>query len=545
MQRGDIVAGKYRLNQPLGSGGMAEVWSATNTFTERQVAIKFMNAQVAKTPEAAARFLKEAKVSARVNHPNIIDIHDVGQTEQSQLFLVMELLTGFPLEVALRRQTPPMTLYEFAIVMIEVGDALAAAHKAGIVHRDLKPTNIYLHKVKDGVAIPKVLDFGVSKFLEDDTNHALTVAGTVLGSPLYMSPEQARGESHLDGRTDIFAFGAILFEALCGYRPYEAKNFNALIVKIATTKPKAIDACAPHVPDSLRRVVRACMETDLKRRAQTFEEVVEMMRQAMPELEASPIRLPTPLIATAVVDPDATNALPVLRASDRPPSIAPVPYTGDTVPGMTSSGSISVPPPPPNVPSDTWAAPNTSAPSGSSWQTPNTSYASIVSVPKKRSPAWLVAAGAALVVGGIGIGAVVAARPQTDASPVAARTPDTTAPQSPASDPASAAPITTPAPEQTAPASNEPPTVSVDSLPGAKSAAPVAKGSGRLNVAASPGWCTITIDGKEHGPTPLASIDLAAGPHQIVCKPATGKARTASVIVQDGASSKYRFALDD
>ena len=545
MQRGDIVAGKYRLNQPLGSGGMAEVWSATNTFTERQVAIKFMNAQVAKTPEAAARFLKEAKVSARVNHPNIIDIHDVGQTEQSQLFLVMELLTGFPLEVALRRQTPPMTLYEFAIVMIEVGDALAAAHKAGIVHRDLKPTNIYLHKVKDGVAIPKVLDFGVSKFLEDDTNHALTVAGTVLGSPLYMSPEQARGESHLDGRTDSFAFGAILFEALCGYRPYEAKNFNALIVKIATTKPKAIDACAPHVPDSLRRVVRACMETDLKRRAQTFEEVVEMMRQAMPELEASPIRLPTPLIATAVVDPDATNALPVLRASDRPPSIAPVPYTGDTVPGMTSSGSISVPPPPPNVPSDTWAAPNTSAPSGSSWQTPNTSYASIVSVPKKRSPAWLVAAGAALVVGGIGIGAVVAARPQTDASPVAARTPDTTAPQSPASDPASAAPITTPAPEQTAPASNEPPTVSVDSLPGAKSAAPVAKGSGRLNVAASPGWCTITIDGKEHGPTPLASIDLAAGPHQIVCKPATGKARTASVIVQDGASSKYRFALDD
>ncbi|MDF2694035.1 MAG: Serine/threonine protein kinase, partial [Labilithrix sp.] len=230
MQRGEIVAGKYRLNQPLGSGGMAEVWSATNTFTERQVAIKFMNAQVAKTPEAAARFLKEAKVSARVNHPNIIDIHDVGQTEQNQLFLVMELLTGFPLEVAIRRQTPPMTLYEFAIVMLEVGDALMAAHKAGIVHRDLKPTNIYLHKVKDGVAIPKLLDFGVSKFLEEDTNHALTVAGTVLGSPLYMSPEQARGESNLDGRTDIFAFGAILFEALCGYRAYEAKNFNALIV---------------------------------------------------------------------------------------------------------------------------------------------------------------------------------------------------------------------------------------------------------------------------------------------------------------------------
>lgn len=542
MQRGDIVAGKYRLYQPLGSGGMAEVWSATNTFTERQVAIKFMNAQIAKTPEAAARFLKEAKVSARVNHPNIIDIHDVGQTEQNQLFLVMELLTGFPLEVALRRQTPPMTLYEFAIVMIEVGEALAAAHKAGIVHRDLKPTNIYLHKVKDGFAIPKLLDFGVSKFLEDDTNNALTVAGTVLGSPLYMSPEQARGESQLDGRTDIFAFGAILFEALCGYRAYEAKNFNALIVKIATTAPKDIDECAPHVPEALRRVVRACMETDLKRRAQTFEEVVAMMRQAMPELEASPSRLPTPLAATAGADPDVTNALPVLRASDRPPSIAsiPLPHTGDTAPGASVS-RISTLPPPPNVPSDTWAAHTSSAPSASSWQTPNTSYASIVAAPRTRSSAWLLAAaGVVLVVGGIGIGAVVSARPRTDTTSGVARGPETTAPRSTGADPVS----TTPPSEQTALSSNEPPTVSVNSLPGAKNATPVARGSGRLNVAASPGWCTITIDGTEHGPTPLAGVDLPAGPHRIVCKPATGKARTANVVVQDGASAKYRFALD-
>jgi eukaryotic-like serine/threonine-protein kinase len=547
MQRGDIVAGKYRLNLPLGSGGMAEVWSATNTFTERQIAIKFMNAQVAKTPEAAARFLKEAKVSARVNHPNIIDILDVGQTEQNQLFLVMELLTGFPLEVALKRQTPPMTLYEFALVMIEVAEALQAAHKAGIVHRDLKPTNIYLHKVKDGVAIPKLLDFGVSKFLEEDTNHALTVAGTVLGSPLYMSPEQARGESNLDGRTDVFAFGAILFEALCGYRAYEAKNFNALIVKIATTKPKAIDTSAPHVPDSLRHVVRACMETDLKRRAQTFDEVLAMLRQALPELEASPIRLPTPLIATAVVDPDATNALPVLRASDRPPSIRP--HMGDTIVGMapvTSSGNISVvPPTPPTGSSDTWATHPSSGPSGSSWQTPNTSYASIVSPPKKRSPAWLVAAGAALVVGGIGIGAVVAARPRLEPATTAARAPETATPLTPATPSTSAVvATTTTSTTQSTASGTDTPTVSVDALPGAKSTA-VQKGSGRLSLAASPGWCTITIDGKERGPTPLAGIDLPAGAHQVVCKSASGKTRSANVTVQDGAASKYRFALDD
>jgi len=528
MQRGDIVAGKYRLNLPLGSGGMAEVWSATNTFTERQVAIKFMNAQVAKTPEAAARFLKEAKVSARVNHPNIIDILDVGQTEQNQLFLVMELLTGFPLETALRRQTPPMTLYEFAIVMIEVGEALAAAHKAGIVHRDLKPTNIYLHKVKEGVAIPKLLDFGVSKFLEEDMNHALTIAGTVLGSPLYMSPEQARGESNLDGRTDVFSFGAILFEALCGYRAYEAKNFNALIVKIATTKPKSIDTCAPHVPDSLRRVVRACMESDLKRRAQSFDDVIPMMREAMSELEASPLRLPTPLVATAVIDPDATNALPVLRASDRPP---PVPHMGDTIPGMTAMMSQSGSIPPGSFPG--------TAPSGSYGQTPNTSYASVsIVAPKTRNPAWLVAAGAALVIGGIGIGALVGARPPSVTAGATATLP---APESNIAN-AAGAPTTEPSSSSS---SNEPPTVSVDSLPKAAAANAVPKGAGRLSLAASPGSCTIAIDGTERGTTPVAAIDLPAGTHEISCKPASGKPRVATVVVQDGATSKYRFALDD
>ncbi len=572
MERGQVIVGKYRLNQVLGTGGMAEVWSATNTFTERQLAIKFMNREVAKTPEAATRFLKEAKVSARINHPNIIDVIDVGQTEEGQLFLVMELLTGFPLETALRRQNPPMSIYELALVMVEVGDALAAAHKSGIVHRDLKPTNIFLHKVREGVAVPKLLDFGVSKFLEDDnTNHALTVAGTVLGSPLYMSPEQARGETTLDGRTDIFAFGAILFEALTGYRAYEAKNFNALIVKIATTKPKAIDACAPHVPDALRRVVRACMEPDLKRRAQTFEEVVGMLRQAMPELEASGMRLPASIVPSAVIDPDATNALPVMRASDRPR-----PMFNDTIPGMpgpldalqqqqSSSGSI-----PPgaiaypaqqNLPQVAPLSTNTnpSGPSGSSW-TPNTSYASIstVSTPSaKRNAAWLAAAGAALVIGGIGIGAVVSSSRNPTSSRPSQQQDNTSSPviELPVT-PTTGAVTTTSAEEGT-------PTISVDALPGAgganatgtvttptttgntKAVGAVPKGSGRLLIAASPGWCTITIDGKERGATPLAGIDLPAGKHQVSCKAPHGKERTASVAVQEGATSKYRFALDD
>ena len=534
METGKVVAGKYRLNQLLGSGGMAEVWSATNTFTERQLAIKFMSPQVARTSEAAARFLKEAKVSARINHPNIIEIHDVGQTDQGQLFLVMELLTGFPLEVALRRQNPPMTLYEFAIVMVEVGDALAAAHKSGIVHRDLKPTNIFLHKPRDGSPMPKLLDFGVSKFLEDDQNHALTIAGTVLGSPLYMSPEQARGESQLDGRTDVFAFGAILFEALCGYRAYEAKNFNALIVKIATTKPRSIDECAPHVPESLRAITRGCLEVDLKKRIQTFEDVTGRLRTMLPELEASGQRLPLPFTTTSAVDDEVTNALPVLRASDRPPVLA--------YPPLSLSGC---------VPPDT-AVPQLSGKSGPSWHTPSPSYASItVSTPRPRSTAWIALGAAGMIVVALGAGVGLGWKSRGGGNAPAGTSVEPVEPgpaRTAAAQPGSMSLSSGPA---TAASNSEPPSISVDSLPGAgateaaRPLGPVPHGGGRLLVNAAPGWCQLAVDGKAVGPTPVAGIDLPSGPHALRCEAPGGRVKTATVVIQEGATSRIKLPLDE
>src|SRR5580704_12855112 len=332
METGQTIAGKYRLNRLLGTGGMASVWSATNVFTEREFAIKFMLPQVARTPEAARRFLLEAKISARINHPNIIEVIDVGQAEDSSLFLVMELLTGSSLDVATRRRTPSMPVHDFMRFMRDVAEALAAAHRCGVIHRDLKPTNVFLHTDRDGRIVPKILDFGVSKILEEENNTAHTVVGTVLGSPLYMSPEQAMGAEGIDGRTDVFAYGSILFEALTGQRAYDGPNFNALIVTIATTQPRRVDDVAPQLPEPLRALIRDCLITDKTRRLDSFERVVERLDGMMIKLEKQTGPLPyarreqaaADAADAAEADVGATKAM-VTHVSERPPPPSSIP----------------------------------------------------------------------------------------------------------------------------------------------------------------------------------------------------------------------------
>jgi serine/threonine-protein kinase len=495
MEAGQVIAGKYRLNKLLGTGGMASVWSATNIFTEREFAIKFMLPAVSKTPEAARRFLMEAKVSARVNHPNVIEIVDVGQTEDGTLFLVMELLAGMSLDAALRRQNPPMSVYEFVGIMLDVARALYAAHNAGVVHRDLKPTNIFLHKDREGIAVPKLLDFGVSKFLlDDDRNNALTVAGTVLGSPLYMSPEQAMGHTSIDGRTDIFAFGAILFEGLCGFRCYDAPNFNALIVTIATTQPKDIDQYAPQLPAPLRQVVKDCLTTDRNKRVASFGPIIERLAGMLSQLEQLPYRLPTPVGAAPPSDPDATNALPaVVRPSDRPP------------------------PPPP-----TEAA---SPPGGfSPWQSAS-----------QRKPAsntgTYVALGAAVLLAFGILGGVVwyGLRSAPPASGGVA--PPTTPPSAPTSAVPSALP------------SIEPPSVDVSSLPTASPSTPKWTGMGKLKLTAPTGsYCAkILVDGVDHGPSPVVLDKVPAGPHTATCENQDGKIDTMQVTVFPNKENPFVF----
>jgi len=495
LNAGQVIAGKYRLNALLGTGGMASVWSATNTFTERQFAIKFLLPTFARTPEAAKRFLMEAKVSGRVQHPNVIEVLDVGQAEDGALFLVMELLQGESLEHAMRKQQPPMTVYEFLVVMNDVARAMSAAHRAGVVHRDLKPSNILLHKDRGGVAVPKVLDFGVSKFLlEGDRDNSLTIAGTVLGSPLYMSPEQAMGNPDLDHRTDVFAFGAILFEGLCGFRCFDAPNFNALIVTIATQQPKNVDSYAGHMPLSLRALVRECLATDKNQRIDSFDRILERLPPILAELQQSPLRLPVPAKRSGEgnTDPEATSAMPaIIKKSDAPPPMAPEQSPGSAAPWAGSLPGYRPTPKPPII---------------------------------------LFAVGGAMfasMIIALALGVLVARRHRVTA--------DDSARATATSEPAQTVEL----PEPSASASSDVPVISVDSLPVTKNAKVRV---GKLSVDSSPQACTVSIDGTAHGETPLLNVDLSPGAHSVRCETSSGIAKTVTVSIVEAQTARYHFS---
>jgi serine/threonine-protein kinase len=519
MQSGQTIAGKYRLNRILGSGGMASVWSGTNVFTEREFAIKFMLPQVARTPEAARRFLLEAKVSGRINHPNIIEVIDVGQAEDGSLFLVMELLSGMSLEAAVRRRTPPMRMRDFFRIMRDVASALAAAHKSGVIHRDLKPTNVFLHTDRDGRVLPKVLDFGVSKVLEEG-NDALTVVGTILGSPLYMSPEQAMGAEGIDGRTDIFAFGSILFEALCGHRAYTGGNLNALIVAIATTAPKSIDDSAPHLSEAIRSLVRDCMVTDKAERLASFDQIVERLDRIIEEA-SSEERLPVPIRkGDPTPEPPPVADVANLLAADRStPSADP---GGVRLPPPANPTALAISTPVPLVPIGR-------TPGAAAWRRLDR-----LTHGHARTVAW--------ALGGAGLAAcLLVLRTSTRGA--------SAAPQ--AAVLASAAPAAAPPPQPSPlPSANPPsadstdmPVVSVDSLPVAAHGGARAKSNGRLTVAATPGACAVTIDGVARGDTPLPSLELSVGIHRVECAPPTGAAQAVKVVISEGTESHYQFAL--
>ena len=254
MKEGDLVADRYRLLRPIGAGGMATVWAARHELLGRDFALKFAVAPVRIGKEARARFLREAQIVAKLRHPNIVDVADVGEvTPGGDLYIAMELLEGASLaaRISERGRLRP---HEAAAIASEVASGLAAAHQAGVVHRDVKPENVFLARGSSGGIVPKLLDFGVSKARHEDIY--ATYSGQLLGTPAYMSPEQALGETDIDHRTDIWSLGVVVYEMLTGRHPFDAPNYQALLPKIAEGDHDPLGA---EVPPALHRVVDRCL----------------------------------------------------------------------------------------------------------------------------------------------------------------------------------------------------------------------------------------------------------------------------------------------
>ncbi len=314
---GQIIAGKYQLVELLGKGGMGSVWRAKHLTLLSQVAVKVIKPDVAKNnANAIARFLREAKAAAMLRSPHVVQVLDQGQ-EGDIAFIVMELLEGENLHQRLKRDgklSPEVT----QLVMTHVGRAIARAHETGIVHRDLKPENIFLVKNEDEI-LAKVLDFGVAKtslVALNQTGRPDTQTGTVLGTPYYMSPEQATGQKEVDLRTDLWALGVIAYECLLGARPYSSTTFGELVLQICG-RPPPVPSEHGEVPPGFDAWYARSQERDPEDRFQSAKEMIAALKDALSR-PAEPVSDTPTTRAAPMADLDApsTEDAPSAEAPD-------------------------------------------------------------------------------------------------------------------------------------------------------------------------------------------------------------------------------------
>jgi eukaryotic-like serine/threonine-protein kinase len=276
VREGEILAGKYRVEKVLGVGGMGVVVAAKHVQLDEHVAIKFLLPEMQKNAEIVARFAREARAAVKIKSEHVARVFDVGQLDDGSPYMVMEFLDGGDLAAWLR-QRGPMPLEQATEFVIQACVAIAEAHGLGIVHRDLKPANLYCIRRPDGQLSIKVLDFGISKLTDlarasEEPGGSVTRTSAVMGSPLYMSPEQVQNAKDVDARTDIWSLGVILFELVTGAVPFPGETFGEIAVKIAVRPALSIRAYRSDVPAALEAALARALDKDRDRRYRNVAE---------------------------------------------------------------------------------------------------------------------------------------------------------------------------------------------------------------------------------------------------------------------------------
>ena len=270
--------GRYQVMERIGRGGMASVFRAHDPGIDRVIAIKFLHSAYSQDEEYRGRFLREARAAGNLSHPNIVTVHDVGEID-GRPYMAMELIQGEPLDEMMKR-IGPLPIRDTLTIGLQLANALAYAHSKGIVHRDIKPSNIMGVK---GTMTVKVTDFGIAH-VSSPGSAQQTQVGAVLGTPQYMSPEQTQG-AKVDGRSDLFSAGILLYQMLSGHAPFQGDSVVSLAMKIANEEPVPLDKLRPDIPQAVRRIVERCLAKAPERRFQTGKELADALSRALFNLD--------------------------------------------------------------------------------------------------------------------------------------------------------------------------------------------------------------------------------------------------------------------
>lgn len=324
VKEGEVLADKYRVDKLLGVGGMGVVVAATHIQLGKKVAIKFMLPAAVTMPVAMERFVREARAAVQLRGEHVAQVVDVGTLKNGAPYMVMDYLDGNDLGFLIQ-QHGALPIADAVDFVLQACEAVAEAHSAGIVHRDLKPRNLFVTKRVDQSPLVKVLDFGISKVMNVDgkEDHALTGTNDVMGSPLYMSPEQLKSSRHVDGRTDIWSLGVVLYELLTGQVPFRADTIPQLCGLVLQEPPTPLVEHRPDAPYALWLVILRCLAKDPAGRFQNVDELAKALEPFAPHRSRQAIER----IQSIVKPLDALSATAPMPATSSARALGPTPST--------------------------------------------------------------------------------------------------------------------------------------------------------------------------------------------------------------------------